>query len=205
MAVPCERRRAATRAGSHIALRPVRAAARSCVFQRRPEGRARMLKIIDPRTGLRHPVRRARKAGGSSMDGGAAESKDPLQLGVDAAEIGTWNWHIGSGRVDWTAWTYQLFGFQPGGILTSHDLFLRRVHAPDRPAVLEWLSRAIEKRTRTVLEFRIERTDGTLRWVRSTGRVLVDDRGHAVRMAGVVEDVTDRHGADAAVPQARSR
>jgi PAS domain S-box-containing protein len=139
------------------------------------------------------------------MNGGSAEPKDPLQLGVDAAEIGTWNWHIGSGRVDWTAWTYQLFGFQPGGILTSHDLFLRRVHAPDRPAVLEWLSRAIEKRTRTVLEFRIERTDGTLRWVRSTGRVLVDDRGHAVRMAGVVEDVTDRHGADAAVPQARSR
>jgi PAS domain S-box-containing protein len=171
-------------------------------FHRRQEGRIRVLKIIDAHTGLPGAVRGTRQAGGSCMNGGSAESKDPLHLGVDAAEIGTWNWHIGSGRVDWTPWTYQLFGFQPGGILTSHDLFLRRVHAPDRPAVLEWLSRAIKECTRTVLEFRIKRADGTLRWVRSTGRVLVDERGLAVRMAGVVEDVTDRHGADAAVPAA---
>ena len=41
---------------------------------------------------------------------GAVDSRDPLDLGVDAAEIGTWNWHIRSGRVDWTSWTYQLFG-----------------------------------------------------------------------------------------------
>jgi PAS domain S-box-containing protein len=127
------------------------------------------------------------------MTSSAADSKDPLDLGVDAAEIGTWNWHIRSGRVDWTSWTYQLFGFQPGGIVTSHELFLRRVHAPDRPVVLDWISRAMKERRRTSLEFRIERADGTVRWIRSTGRVLADQHGDAERMIGVAEDVTEFH------------
>jgi PAS domain-containing protein len=119
------------------------------------------------------------------------EAEDPVHLAVDAAEIGTWNWHIASGRIEWTPWTYQLFGFQPGAIKTSLDFFLRRVHAADRAAVQEWISQAIRDRRRTALEFRIDRADGSVRWVRSTGRVKLDVYGQVVRMVGVVEDVTD--------------
>ena len=133
------------------------------------------------------------------MTSRSVDSDDPLDLGVDAAEIGTWNWHIRSGRLDWTSWTYQLFGYQPGGIVTSHELFLRRVHAPDRPVVLDWISRAMKERTRTSLEFRIDRADGTVRWIRSTGRVLADQHGDAERMIGVAEDVTDFRRAARAV------
>src|SRR5581483_8589542 len=137
--------------------------------------------------------------GGLWMTSRSVDSHDALDLGVNAAEIGTWNWHIRSGRLDWTSWTYQLFGFQPGGIATSHELFLRRVHAPDRAVVLAWISRAMKERTRTSLEFRIDRADGTVRWIRSTGRVLADQHGDAERMIGVAEDVTDFHRAARAV------
>ena len=121
---------------------------------------------------------------------GQTEVQDPVHLAVDAAEIGAWNWDIASGRVEWTPWTYQLFGQRPGVDL-SKDYFLERVHPEDRPAVVEWLARALRERDRTVCEFRIDRPDGSVRRVRSTGRVLVDERGHVVRMAGVVEDVSD--------------
>jgi PAS domain S-box-containing protein len=119
------------------------------------------------------------------------EPPDPVRLAVDAAEIGTWNWHIASGHVEWTPWTYQLFGFQPGTVIISHEMFLRQVHESDRPAVQEWLSKAMNQPGRTALEFRIDRPDGTVRWVRSTGRAMHDANGEIVRMVGVIEDVTN--------------
>jgi PAS domain S-box-containing protein len=120
------------------------------------------------------------------------ETEDPVRLALDAAELGTWNWHLPSGHVGWTPRTYQLFGYLPGSIVISHDLFLKHVHAADRPAVVDWISRAIQERGRTAFEFRIDLPDGSVRWVRSTGRALSDEHGPVVRMVGVIEDVTDQ-------------
>jgi PAS domain S-box-containing protein len=127
------------------------------------------------------------------------EAEDPVRLAIDAAEIGAWNWHIASGHVEWTPWTYQLFGQRPG-ISVSKDWFLERVHAEDRSAVVEWIQHALEEGGRTAMEFRIDRPDGSIRWVRSTGRALADEHGHIVRMVGVVEDVTDQQERHAVVP-----
>ena len=121
------------------------------------------------------------------------ESDDPTRLAVDAAEIGAWDWHIPSGHVQCTPWTYHLFGLKPGVVEGSYELFMQKVHAADRPAVSEWLSHALHDRARTALEYRIDRPDGSIRWLRSTGRAMMDARGNVVRMVGVVEDVTDDH------------
>ena len=130
-----------------------------------------------------------------------AEAEDPVRLAIDAAEIGAWNWHIASGHVEWTPWTYQLFGQRPG-IAVSKERFLEYVHAEDRPGVIDWLSQAVRQGGRTAFEFRIDRPDGSVRWVRSTGRVLSDEHGHVVRMVGVVEDVTDQQERHANAPGA---
>jgi PAS domain S-box-containing protein/excisionase family DNA binding protein len=118
------------------------------------------------------------------------DEHDALQLAIDAAGIGTWNWHIPSGRVLWTRRTYELFGYDPG-VETLHATFLQQVHVDDRPSVSEWLSRALAEHARTALQFRIHRTDGTVRWVRSAGRAMLDAHGEIVRMVGVVEDITE--------------
>lgn len=125
------------------------------------------------------------------IEANQVETEDPVRLAVAAAELGTWNWHVPTGRVQWTPRTYQLFGFEPGSVVTSQDLFLRQVHADDRPAVAEWISRALRERGRTAFEFRIDRPDGSVRRVRSTGRTLSNDQGNVVWMVGVIEDITD--------------
>jgi len=142
---------------------------------------------------------------GRSFGATRAETEDPLRLAIDAAEIGTWSWHIPSGRLEWTPRTYELFGYQPGTIVASYEFFLKQVHASDRPAVVDWIQQAIRERGRTAFEFRIDRPDGSVRWVRSTGRALPDEQGHIVRMLGVIEDVTDeqqRHAPEAPPPVA---
>jgi len=139
-----------------------------------------------------------------SASGERADTEDPIRLAVDAAEIGTWNWHIPSGHVEWTPWTYHLFGLKPGVVQGSYELFMQKVHAADRPMVEEWISHALHDRCRTALEFRIDRPDGTVRWVRSTGRAMLDQRGQVVRMVGVVEDVTDDRQRRATIPSTSS-
>jgi PAS domain S-box-containing protein len=105
--------------------------------------------------------------------------------------MGTWEWNIPSGRLFWTRRTYQLFGFEPGTFVTSLDSFLQSVYAEDRPAVVRSCEQALRERKRTVLEYRIVRGDGTVRWLRSAGRALTDESGRVVRMVGVVDDITD--------------
>jgi len=119
------------------------------------------------------------------------EVPDRVHIAVDALEIGTWSLDLASGQVDASPQTYQLFGLNPGTVEGSYDLFMRRVHPADRSGVEEWLARSKHLRTRTALVFRVDHPDGSIHWVRSSGRVFRDRRGKPVRMVGVVEEVTD--------------
>jgi PAS domain S-box-containing protein len=129
--------------------------------------------------------------GESPVPEAETEVPDRVHVAMDALEIGTWSLDLASGQVDATPQTYQLFGLNPGTVEGSHDLFMRQVHPADRSGVEEWLSRSKHLRTRTALVFRVDHPDGSIHWVRSSGRVFRDRRGKAVRMVGVVEEVTD--------------
>src|SRR5206468_2578646 len=75
-----------------------------------------------------------------------------------------------------------------GGTL---DAFLDRVHPSDRLTVREMLERASQKRGDSTLEYRTPWPDGTLHWIRASGRIFRDDAGRPVRAAGVAFDVTE--------------
>src|SRR5713101_9093633 len=125
-----------------------------------------------------------------------------FQIAVEAAEIGTWTWHIPSGRVTWTEGTYRLFGFQPGAFVTSYDSIMWRVHASDRQMVLEEIARSVRDRTRSRMKFRIYRADGRVRWVRCIGRTMrTDAQGRAVLRAGLIDDITEEVLSRRAVPR----
>jgi PAS domain S-box-containing protein/excisionase family DNA binding protein len=139
-----------------------------------------------------------------SQGPGLAELDDPFELGVSAAEMGTWDWDIPSGRVRWTPQMYRLFGIEAGRFITTFDSMIELIHPEDRPKVEADVVRAVRELRRSVIEFRIRRPDGSVRWLRCTGRAFADDRGKAIRMAGVAEDVSHdkrdarpRHAADA--------
>src|SRR2546423_7947185 len=119
-----------------------------------------------------------------------AELDDPFQLGVAAAEMGTWDWDIPSGHVRWTPQMYLLFGIEAGRFTTTFENVMELVHPEDRPRVAAGVQQALRDLRRSVMEFRIRRPDGSIRWLRCTGRAFADDRGKAIRMAGVAEEAT---------------
>ncbi len=68
---------------------------------------------------------------------------------------------------------------------------LESIHPEDRVRVMEQLARRQEG-VFVDLEFRIVRLDGSTRWVRSRGFPMRGENGEVTRVAGLMEDITDR-------------
>ena len=66
------------------------------------------------------------------------------------------------------------------------------MHPEDLPRVNEEVSRCIATHDRFNWEFRVVWPDGSLHWVAGLGEFAFDPNGQALRMVGVVRDITER-------------
>jgi PAS domain S-box-containing protein len=68
--------------------------------------------------------------------------------------------------------------------------FLAHVHPEDREIAERSMERLIEGECDTV-EYRVERSDGEVRWVHGRGTPILDEEGDVDRIVGFVRDVTE--------------
>ena len=87
---------------------------------------------------------------------------------------------------------YRLYGMTPQADVTPPDLWQRHLCQDDREAVRKAVRDALEGRRPFDAEFRIVWNDGSLRHIRSCGRVTRNSAGRAIRMVGAAWDVTDQ-------------
>ncbi len=89
-------------------------------------------------------------------------------------------------------------------LLDSPLSYREIIHPDDRGRVLSRLEEAA--RTGSLKEeFRIVRPDGTIRWVGAQGFPVPDTQGKLYRLAGVVQDITERRRAEEALLQSEDR
>ncbi|MDK9719904.1 MAG: EAL domain-containing protein [Rhodospirillales bacterium] len=106
------------------------------------------------------------------------------------ARVGGWIWEIGSDRLIWTDETYRIFGLTPGEPVWR-KAFFRRVHSEDLPRLEGRLKEAVENGTSYQASYRACRQDGEWRNIVSQGEVQRDATGKALRIQGVLQDVTN--------------
>ncbi|MCO7218335.1 PAS domain-containing protein [Klenkia sp. PcliD-1-E] len=75
-----------------------------------------------------------------------AEEADRLraELAMDAAGIGTFNWDLVTGRLDWDDRLIELFGYNPATFSRTIEGFNARLHPDDLPRVTQALQSAID-------------------------------------------------------------
>ena len=119
---------------------------------------------------------------------------------AEAAAFGIWDWDIPSGKLEWFGKHEQLAGLQPGGFSGKIEAFIEILHPEDRARVRHKLDDLMARReTQYADEYRFIYPDGTARWMRGTGRFFYDGTGEAVRMTGVVQDITEHNQAEEAL------
>lgn len=107
------------------------------------------------------------------------------------ARIGTWDWDIDTEQLFWSDAIYPMFGYQVGEIVPSYERFCASVHPDDSARVRAGELRCIETGENHDEEYRVVWPDGSVRWLRETGNVVCNDQGVAVKMMGVVRDITE--------------
>jgi PAS domain S-box-containing protein len=121
-------------------------------------------------------------------------SEERLRLAGAAAGIGFWTWYPQSDAVDLDATARAMFGLDLAAPLTANDL-LRTIHADDREAMRIGITAAVTVLTPYSLEFRVLHENGSTRWLLGRGNAVRE--GTAVRLTGIIMDVTDRKQAEA--------
>jgi PAS domain S-box-containing protein len=119
-----------------------------------------------------------------------------MQLALDAADIGTWEWFPKTGVMVWDERCRALFGMQPGAPV-NYEIFLAAVHPDDRRQVEEQLQRNLAEEDTYRITFRsVGVVDGVQRWIGARGQVIARDiAGRAEHFVGTALDVTLREEA----------
>lgn len=121
-----------------------------------------------------------------------------LEATLVASEIATWTWDIKNDRVVADQNLARMFSVAPedaaGGRIES---YFKAIHQDDAERVKKLLGKAMQEQSgQYETDYRLVQTDGSIRWVTARGKVERDDEGNAVRLPGVVMDITERKQAE---------
>jgi PAS domain S-box-containing protein len=120
-------------------------------------------------------------------------------LAIDAAGVGSFDWDVTSGRLDWDDRLLNLFGYQSEEFDHSLEAFFARVHPDDLPRIQRELAAVVADAGTLEFEYRIVLPSGDTRWIQARGRVVTDALGRPARLLGAVLDATDLREGEARV------
>ncbi|WP_371318779.1 diguanylate cyclase domain-containing protein [Pseudomonas gingeri] len=107
------------------------------------------------------------------------------------ARIGTWDWDVDTEKLYWSEAIYGMFGYKVDEVTPSYELFCASVHPEDRDRVRAGEARCIETGENHDEEYRVIWPDGSVHWLRETGNVVKNVHDSAIKMMGVVRDITE--------------
>ncbi|HEY5778241.1 MAG TPA: PAS domain-containing protein [Terrimicrobiaceae bacterium] len=120
------------------------------------------------------------------------DSKERLQLAVEGADLGTWDWNLRNDKLHWSDRCKRMFGI-PSETKMTYQRFLAAVHPDDREHVDRVTQDSLRNRTTCSLEFRCVWPDHTVRWIAIIGKGSYSrDSASPLFMRGVTIDITER-------------
>ena len=118
--------------------------------------------------------------------------QEALELGYEAAGLGTWDHDLVSGEVHLDPRATALLGGRAGEIV-DYGEFMEAVHPEDREVTEKLQETAVTERQSFSTQFRVVWPDGTTHWIAAMGRGNYDPRtGKPLHLRGILLDVTER-------------
>lgn len=126
------------------------------------------------------------------------QSEERLRLAMEAAQLGTWDVNLTTGKAIWSEQHFTLLGFEPvASGEASETIWMERIHPDDRERILQAWQQSQLNHQLYQTEYRVIRADtGEIGWVAALGSFTYDSNDQAVRSVGVVFDITQRKQAE---------
>ena len=125
-----------------------------------------------------------------------------LSLATSVAAVGVWEWDVANNAMTWDDTMAQIYGFRlkPEN---PYEQWSRTVVPEDLPLAEGALQKVMDQKTRSVVEFRMRRSDGTIRYLSAAEGAVLDESGNVAKIIGVNIDVTDRRVAEEELKRAK--
>src|SRR5262249_53256290 len=142
-------------------------------------------------------LHRARRHEAVALEEQVRLADQQIELARRAAHIGSFDWHVATGRMTWNREEERIFGLEPGTFEGTLPGWARRVLPAGLPRVQREVHRAMARGDASLdLTFRLVRPGGDVRWLESSGRFVYDSAGTPLHLVGVNIDVTDLERAE---------
>jgi PAS domain S-box-containing protein len=106
------------------------------------------------------------------------------------AHLGSWWWNTSTGENTWSDEQYKIYGYEPGSIIPSHDIFINAVIEEDRAKVIEALENSLDKQASFEFEFQIRLPDDSIKSILSRGYSNLDASINCIVVAGTDLDIS---------------
>ncbi len=120
------------------------------------------------------------------------ESERRLDRAQEIAGIGSWEFDVQTGRRVWSKELYRIRGVLSDEDAPSVGGLAPFTHPDDCSRLFAWLDALKRGTVQEPIEYRILRPDGQMRVVRAEGRPVADTSGAVGKVAGTLQDVTER-------------
>lgn len=119
-------------------------------------------------------------------------SEERLQLALEGAQDGVWDWDVPSGAAVYSERWSSMLGYGPDEIEPNVRAWRALVHPDDGPRAQRALERHFSGQDdRYEVEHRMRTKSGDWKWVLARGRAVVrDGKGRVLRMAGTHKDIS---------------
>lgn len=107
------------------------------------------------------------------------------------AHIGSWEWDVRKNKITWSDELYRIYGLAPQQFEADYETFLKYIHPDDKGFVDQAVQKAFKDQQPFAFVHRVVRPDNSVRFLSSTGKVIADNKGVTLRMAGTAQDVTE--------------
>ena len=120
-----------------------------------------------------------------------ARAHDRLLAAQDIGRIGSWEREINSQKLWWSEEIYRLFDYPPASTTPTLDLFYARIHPDDRELVRRTVAESAAQGKRYHIPYRVILPSGEIRCFENTSRIVSDNAGYPIAIAGTTQDVTE--------------
>ncbi|MFJ4906471.1 PP2C family protein-serine/threonine phosphatase [Streptomyces sp. NPDC093249] len=144
--------------------------------------------------------------GGFTTDPGTAYGQAaPPRTGSLLSRVGSAEWNLLTDEVSWSEELFQIFGRAPESGPMSLDDMPTMIFVDDQALLQSLVTDCLIDGRPIDGEFRIVRTDGSLRTVHMTGEPVLDADGCTASMWAVLRDVSELRRSQRAVRESRDR
>ncbi|HMG89486.1 MAG TPA: PAS domain S-box protein [Chryseolinea sp.] len=126
----------------------------------------------------------------------ASDRQHHIDMALEAAQVGIWEWFIKTDKVRWSKIVYQIFGVTKKDFKVDITSYRTLVHPDDQENLAFAIQQTMANKKIYYVQHRAIWPDGTIKWIEASGNGIWNKQGEMIKLTGTAQDITERKKAE---------